>query len=96
VGRELTKMHEEFFRGTAEEAAARFEEREVKGEIVVVVEGRPEDAETDALAARSIAQALMAQGMSPSAVAKELRRRLGIARNAAYELAQEAADSGPA
>jgi 16S rRNA (cytidine1402-2'-O)-methyltransferase len=95
VGRELTKMHEEFFRGTAEEAAARFEEREVRGEIVVVVEGRPEDAETeaetDALAARSIAQALMAQGMTPSAVAKELRRRLGIARNAAYELAQEAA-----
>lgn len=100
VGRELTKMHEEFFRGTAEDAAARFEEREVKGEIVVVVEGRPEDAEaeaeTDALAARSIAQALMAQGMSPSAVAKELRRRLGIARNAAYELAQEAAESGEA
>jgi 16S rRNA (cytidine1402-2'-O)-methyltransferase len=96
VGRELTKMHEEFFRGTAEEAASRFEEREVRGEIVVVVEGRPEDAETeaetDALAARSIAQALMAQGMSPSAVAKELRRRLGIARNAAYELAQEAAE----
>ncbi len=100
VGRELTKMHEEFFRGTAEEAAARFEEREVKGEIVVVVEGRPEDAETeaetDALAARSIAQALMAQGMPPSAVAKELRRRLGIARNAAYELAQEAAEEGAA
>jgi 16S rRNA (cytidine1402-2'-O)-methyltransferase len=97
VGRELTKMHEEFFRGTAEEAASRFEEREVRGEIVVVVEGRPEDAETeaetDALAARSIAQALMAQGMSPSAVAKELRRRLGIARNAAYELAQEAAEA---
>ena len=97
VGRELTKMHEEFFRGTAEEAATRFEEREVRGEIVVVVEGRPEDAETeaetDALAARSIAQALMAQGMPPSAVAKELRRRLGIARNAAYELAQEAAES---
>ena len=98
VGRELTKMHEEFFRGTAEDAASRFEKREVKGEIVVVVEGRPEDAEaeaeTDALAARSIAQALMAQGMSPSAVAKELRRRLGIARNAAYELAQEAAVGG--
>lgn len=96
VGRELTKMHEEFFRGTAEDAASRFEEREVKGEIVVVVEGRPEDAEaeaaTDALAARSIAQALMAQGMPPSAVAKELRRRLGISRNAAYELAQEAAE----
>jgi 16S rRNA (cytidine1402-2'-O)-methyltransferase len=99
VARELTKLHEEFFRGTAEEAAARFEEREPRGEIVVVVEGRPEDAEaeaeTDALAARSVAQVLLGQGMSPSAVAKELRRRLGIARNAAYELAQEAAtDAG--
>ncbi len=96
VARELTKVHEEFFRGTAEAAAERFEEREVRGEIVVVVEGRPEDAEaeaeTDALAARSLAQALLAQGMSPSAAAKELRRRLGIARNAAYELAQEAAE----
>lgn len=96
IARELTKLHEEFFRGTAEEAAARFEEREPRGEIVVVVEGRPEDAEaeaeTDALAARSVAQVLLAQGMSPSAVAKELRRRLGIARNAAYELAQEAAE----
>jgi 16S rRNA (cytidine1402-2'-O)-methyltransferase len=99
VARELTKLHEEFFRGTAEEAAARLEEREPRGEIVVVVEGRPEDAEaeaeTDALAARSVAQVLLGQGMSPSAVAKELRRRLGIARNAAYELAQEAAtDAG--
>ncbi|HEX2191179.1 MAG TPA: 16S rRNA (cytidine(1402)-2'-O)-methyltransferase [Longimicrobiaceae bacterium] len=98
VGRELTKLHEEFFRGPAEAAAERFEEREPRGEIVVVVEGRPEDAEaeaeTDALAARSVAQALLAQGLAPSAVAKELRRRLGIARNAAYELAQEAAGEG--
>ncbi len=98
VARELTKLHEEVFRGTAEEAAARCEEREVRGEIVVVVEGRPEDeaAEdaTDALAARSLAQALLSQGMSPSAAAKELRRRLGIARNAAYELAHEAAAEG--
>ncbi|HEX2094209.1 MAG TPA: 16S rRNA (cytidine(1402)-2'-O)-methyltransferase [Longimicrobiaceae bacterium] len=100
VGRELTKVHEEFYRGTLADAAARFEDREVRGEIVVVVEGRPEDAEeeaeTDALAARSLAQALLAQGMSPSAAARELRRRLGIARNAAYEVAQEAAGEGGA
>ena len=97
VARELTKLHEEVFRATAEEAATLFAEREVRGEIVVVVEGRPEEeaqaaeAETDTLAARSMAEALIAQGVAPSAVAKELRKRLGIARNEAYQIAQEAA-----
>lgn len=98
VARELTKLHEEFFRGTLAEGAAYFADREVLGEIVVVVAGRPRDAaaegEVDALAARSIAQALLAQGESPSGVAKELRRRLGIARNEAYRIAQEAAGEG--
>lgn len=95
VARELTKLHEEFFRGTLAEGAAHFADREVLGEIVVVVAGRSRDAaaegEVDALAARSIAQALLAQRESPSGVAKELRRRLGIARNEAYRIAQEAA-----
>lgn len=95
VGRELTKLHEEFIRGTIAEALERLEGVEVRGEIVVVVEGKPEDAEaeaeTDALAARSMARALIGQGMSPSAAAKELRRRLGVARNTAYELAHEVA-----
>jgi 16S rRNA (cytidine1402-2'-O)-methyltransferase len=95
VARELTKMHEEFFRGTAAEAAAHFADREVLGEIVVVVAGRTADAPAegavDELAARSMADALLAQGQSPSGIAKELRRRLGISRNDAYRVAQEAA-----
>jgi 16S rRNA (cytidine1402-2'-O)-methyltransferase len=98
VGRELTKMHEEFFRGTASEGAAKFSEGEVLGEIVVVVEGRTADAvqeaETDELAGRALAQALIGQGLSPSAAAKELRRRLNLPRNEAYRLAQEAAGEG--
>lgn len=95
VARELTKMHEEFFRGTAAEAAAHFSAGEVLGEIVVVVAGRtvdaPAEGAVDELAARSMADALLAQGHSPSGIAKELRRRLGIARNDAYRIAQEAA-----
>ena len=98
VARELTKLHEEFFRGTLAQAGAHFAERKVLGEIVVVVAGRARDTEAegevDALAARSIAEALLAQGESPSAVARELRRRLGIARNEAYRIAQQAAGEG--
>jgi hypothetical protein len=67
----------------------------VLGEIVVVVAGRTADAPAegavDELAARSMADALLVQGQSPSGIAKELRRRLGIARNDAYRIAQEAA-----
>ncbi len=96
VARELTKMHEEFVRGTLAEAAAHFADREVLGEIVVVVEGRSADAvaeeAVDELAAESLAKALLAQGQSPSAIAKELRRRLGISRNDAYRIAQESSE----
>jgi 16S rRNA (cytidine1402-2'-O)-methyltransferase len=98
VARELTKLHEEFVRGTLAEAEAHFAGREVLGEIVVVVAGRARDAaaegEVDALAARSIAEALLARGETPSGIAKELRRRLGIARNEAYRIAQDAAGEG--
>lgn len=50
VSRELTKMFEENFRGTVEEAIAHFSAKTVKGEIVLVVEGKTErkkDIETE-------------------------------------------------
>lgn len=42
VCRELTKIHEENFRGTVEEAIEHFSAKEVKGEIVVVVDAAPD------------------------------------------------------
>jgi 16S rRNA (cytidine1402-2'-O)-methyltransferase len=42
VSRELTKMFEENFRGTVEEAHKHFTSKTVKGEIVIVVQGRTE------------------------------------------------------
>lgn len=40
VSRELTKIHEETFRGTLAEVTAHFSQGEVKGEIVIVVAGK--------------------------------------------------------
>lgn len=40
VSRELTKMHEETIRGTAQEVLLHFEKKPAKGEIVVVVAGK--------------------------------------------------------
>lgn len=40
VARELTKIHEENVRGTLDEVIRYFKQKEVKGEIVIVLEGR--------------------------------------------------------
>ncbi|MBE0598163.1 MAG: 16S rRNA (cytidine(1402)-2'-O)-methyltransferase, partial [Desulfuromonadales bacterium] len=44
VARELTKLHEEFFRGTAAEAARHFGQARVRGEIVLLVAPAAADA----------------------------------------------------
>lgn len=41
LARELTKLHEEVFRGTLVEASARIEETEPRGEFVIVLDGAP-------------------------------------------------------
>ncbi len=43
VSRELTKMFEETFRGTVEEVLIHFSAKTVKGEIVIIVEGKMEE-----------------------------------------------------
>lgn len=91
VGRELTKVHEEFFRGTLWEALCYYE-GSVRGEITVVVEPAAEDGGPDAVdeaAARALTRALLAEGTRPSRAAREVARRLGIPRNLAYELVQD-------
>jgi 16S rRNA (cytidine1402-2'-O)-methyltransferase len=93
VARELTKMHEEVYRAPLGEAVPHFESREVRGEVVVLLEGNPAPVDTTAeeAVARTLAEALLAQGLPASAVAKELRARLSISRNEAYQLVQELA-----
>lgn len=89
VGRELTKVHEEFKRGTIVEVRRYYEAHSPLGEIVVVVEGSPgRDGpdEVDEAAAEALARALLERGMRPSRASREVARRLGIPRNLAYDL----------
>ena len=41
IAREVTKLHEEFWRGSIKQALAHFSERTIKGELTIVVEGDP-------------------------------------------------------
>lgn len=92
VGREITKLHESFFRGTLTDAVAYYREHAPRGEVTVVVEAAPSHEEPDAVdeeAARALAAALLAEGLSPSRAARELARRLGLPRNLAYDIVHE-------
>lgn len=97
VARELTKVHETFFRGTLTEAFAYYEREQVRGEVVVVVAGASDtgsmSSEADA-EARAVARALLDAGERPSAVARELSRRAGIPRNRAYEIVHSLREGG--
>lgn len=88
VARELTKVYEEFRRGTLSEVAAYYQEHPPRGEVTVVVEGRPAAPSTGGgrAVAEALARELIEDGMRTSAVAKEVAKRLDLARNEAYRI----------
>ena len=94
VARELTKLHEEFRRGTAGALAAYYRAHPARGEVSLVVEGRGEDVTADPEVVRTRARALLEEGVSPSQAAKELARSLGVSRNRAYDVVQELKGDG--
>ena len=86
VAREMTKLHEEFVRGTLAELAGRFDEPP-KGEVVLVLEGAPPPAEVDDERIRVVLDEARAGGASTRDAADEAARRLGVSRRRAYRLA---------
>ena len=85
VAREMTKLHEEFVRGTLAEVRARFGERAPRGEVTVVVDRSP-GREPDEAAARAFATGRLAAGVSASDVVRETANRFGISRNRSYRM----------
>lgn len=89
VAREMTKLHESFFRGTLAEAQAYYDDTAVRGEIAVVVASaasRP-SALIPAAEADDLVKRLLDEGHKPSSAAREAARRTGITRADAYERA---------
>jgi len=88
VARELTKVHEEVWRGTVAGAAAEFGGRDVRGEVVVVVGAAPraEGPVDDGDVARAVLARLEA-GDSLRDAADAVARTLGVQRRRAYETA---------
>ena len=86
VARELTKIHETFVRGTLAEVRAYYEDKDIRGEVVVMLGGGEPVVEDTEAAARAIAVELLATGTSVRDTAKQIAKVTGMARNRAYEL----------
>jgi 16S rRNA (cytidine1402-2'-O)-methyltransferase len=84
VCRELTKLYEEVFRGTAEQAARHFS-GSVKGEIVLVVRGGTAKTEESIDDVVRRARDYVAEGESPSRASARAARESGHRRGEIYE-----------
>jgi 16S rRNA (cytidine1402-2'-O)-methyltransferase len=100
VSRELTKVHEEHWRGTLAEGGAWTAGHPVRGEVVLVLGGSP-DTPTEAVGDEVLVAALherLAAGERTRGVVDDLASAFGVPRRRVYELAlavRASAPSGP-
>jgi 16S rRNA (cytidine1402-2'-O)-methyltransferase len=94
VCREITKLHEESRRGTVASLADYYQSNEVRGEVTLVLEGRPDagTSRADPETVRVHARRMVSQGMSAREIVERLKADFGLARNEAYEVAVAAGD----
>jgi len=97
VARELTKIHEEFVRGTLSELSAHFADKRPRGEITLLVAGRtvekqelssnpPDAGELSDSALRQEVARLISEGENKKDAVKMTASRLGIPRRRVYQL----------
>ena len=86
VGRELTKLHETFYRGTAQDLRERFtsDAESRLGEAVVIFEVLPPATEDAVI--EQLLRAQLDQGKSPKASVEAVAGALGLPRRRVYQL----------
>jgi len=92
VARELTKIHEEFVRGGAEEVLRQFESRpgEVKGEITLLIGKGSAPVVAKVNARERLAQIMREQKLDEKAALKVLAREMGVSKSEVYREVQRA------
>lgn len=86
VARELTKLHEEFVRGTLAELSARYEGAEVLGEIVLIIEGRTGTSRWSEGELKAALEAGLSSGERLKSLSTDLARRAGWTSQDVYRL----------
>ena len=87
LARELTKLHEEVWRGTLEQACAHVAEAEPRGEYVVVLEGAPPPAAVDDDAIVDALRRELSDGADRRTAITRVMEATGAAKRRVYDLA---------
>ncbi len=85
IARELTKLHEEFLRGTISQLLEAADD--LKGEMVIVMEGCSQEKETyaDETLVKMVEEAVQS-GISRSKAVKDVANKTGVSKNRIYAL----------
>ncbi len=88
VGREITKLHEEFFRGTLSQLHSEFSSATFKGEAVLLIDRVREVAQKadPALSLTGRLAAIEAEGVDHKTALKRVAKEFGISKSEAYRI----------
>ncbi len=90
VARELTKLHEEVYRGKVSAAQQHFQDNPPRGEITLVIEGNKSEEIWPVTRLLSAIEEAQGSGTSsPSQIAKALAKKSGWPRSRIYDLMQD-------
>lgn len=88
LARELTKLHEEFWRGSLEAAIEHYQTNEPQGEFTLVVAGAEiSEPLLSESALKTELQQLLQQGLSRSQASRQLAQKTSLSRRQIYQLA---------
>jgi 16S rRNA (cytidine1402-2'-O)-methyltransferase len=87
VVRELTKMHEEVWRGTLAGAVEHLAAKEPRGEYVVVLDGAPPRAPATEFDVEAALRLRLAAGAEKKSAIAEVAAELGVPKRVVYEVA---------
>jgi 16S rRNA (cytidine1402-2'-O)-methyltransferase len=96
LARELTKLHEEFIRGSISDVIAHFESREPRGEMTLVIAGNREDnlnLVEDIPISEQVERLTRELGLSRNDAIKRAARSRGLSKREAYQLMLEEKES---
>ncbi len=94
VGRELTKLHEEIWRGQSSEAIARFSRRKIKGEVTVIIAGAVSgEARWPEEKVRSALRMELAEDVSLKSATRSVARHSGWSARELYTLVLDDGES---
>jgi 16S rRNA (cytidine1402-2'-O)-methyltransferase len=93
IARELTKIHEEFLRGTVSELIRQIGDHTVKGEVTIIMRGAAPESRVSDQSLLAEIRRLQGQGLGVKQIAALLGERHSLSKRAVYRLALAARES---